>query len=75
MRKCRYLITLDILTGFVTAIFCAGLLLDGTNFPWPIIVRLSGGMVAPATDALCFAHLETVIGHRTVMSAVSTDGG
>lgn len=70
-RKRRRLITLDILSGAVMAIFCVGLFLDIANFYWLMFVMLFTGIVALASEALYFAHLETVIGHRTVMSARS----
>lgn len=70
-RKRRRLIMLDMLSSIVMAIFCVGLFLDVANFYWLMFVMLFVGIIALAAEALYFAHLETVIGEQTVMSARS----
>jgi MFS family permease len=68
-RKRLSLIWTDIASAGTIGLLFLGLITGVANFYWLIPVMLFFGVSSLAVEALYFAHLQTVIGDRTVMNA------
>lgn len=70
-RKRLWLIVVDSVSVAAIGALCMGIVFDVAGFYWILAVSLLFGLLTLVVEALYFAHLQTVIGNRTILQARS----